>query len=115
MRVEHDFGLLFGPGRFARENTIDLQCRRSPKCNASYWDFWPKRRDARTIGNNRGAMENTMESNEAIIALLTSGCKGATDWAALGAWLTRAHASNETHCASRAGREAQFENSHLCH
>jgi hypothetical protein len=56
-----------------------------------------------------------MRNNAAIIVLWTSGCKGGTDLAALSAWLARAGASAETKSASRAGREAQFENSHLCH
>jgi hypothetical protein len=60
-------------------------------------------------------MENTMRNNAAIIVLWTSGCKGGADLAALSAWLARAGASAETKSASRAGREAQLENSHLCH
>jgi hypothetical protein len=60
-------------------------------------------------------MENTGRNNEAIIVLWTSGGKDGADLAALGAWLARAGASAETKNASRASREAQYDNSHYCH
>jgi hypothetical protein len=115
MRAAHDFVLLFGPGALAAENTIDLQCPEGSKYNASHWNSSQKRRNPRTMRNNAGAMGNTMRSNEATIVVWASGCNGRVDLAALGAWLALAGASDETKSASRAGREAQFHNSHLCH
>jgi hypothetical protein len=67
------------------ENTIDLQCRASAKYNASHWNFWQERRNPRAMRINRVAMENTMRNNEARIVLLTSGCKGGANLAAVSA------------------------------
>jgi hypothetical protein len=78
-------------------------------------EFKGKVAKAKTMRNHRGAMENTMRSNEAIIALWTSGCNGAADLAALSAWLARAGARQNTKSAQRAHRKAQSNNSHLCH
>jgi hypothetical protein len=115
MSAAHDFVLLFGPGALGGENTIDLQCPEGSKYNASHWSSSQKRRNPRTMRNNAGSMANTMRSNEATIVLLTSGSNGGVDSAALSAWLALAGASAETKNASRASREAQFQNSHSCH
>src|ERR1700693_4376506 len=115
MRSAHGSALLFGPEIFAAENTGDLQCPEARKYNASHWNLGKKRRNSRTMENNRGALENTMRSNKAIIALWTSGCNGAGDCPPLSAWLARPGASQNTKSAERASRKAQFNNSHLCH
>jgi hypothetical protein len=112
MRVAHDFPSGSGRKFSPRKIQAIYNGAEGRKYNASHWRFWQKRRDLKTMNINRRSGENTGRNNEAIIVLWTSGCKDGVDLAALSAWLAR---GPETKGASRASREAQFVNSHLCH